>query len=126
MRGSPLLTQSGVSWSAGGGRDPESASPLRLRLNQQLTIPLRASKARSSVAWECCSVTNELVSAMTYRMYGAFIASLSVVVLVLAASETFADPGVARAGGVAQQRPAFPRSGGRSLHHHHRGMGGGF
>src|ERR1700738_3516070 len=63
---------------------------------------------------------------MTYRMYGTFIAALSVVVLVLAASETFADPGVARAGGSAAQRPAFPRSVGRSLHHHRRGMGGGW
>ena len=107
-------------------RDLEGASPLRLRLNQQLTMPLRASKARFSVAKECCSVTNELVSAMTYRMYGTFIAALSVVVLVLAASETFAEPGVARAGGSAAQRPAFPRSVGRSLHHHHRGMGRGF
>jgi hypothetical protein len=70
---------------------------------------------------------------MAYRMYGTFIASLSVVVLVLAASETFADPGVARAGGFAPPgvargggfappRPAFPRSVGRSLHHQlHRG-----
>jgi hypothetical protein len=31
-------------------RDLESASPLRLRLNQQLTMPLRAPKARFSVA----------------------------------------------------------------------------
>jgi hypothetical protein len=63
---------------------------------------------------------------MTFRMYGTFVASLSAVVLVLAASETFADPGVVRAGGVAQQRPASPRSTGRSMHQHHRGMGGGF
>jgi hypothetical protein len=62
---------------------------------------------------------------MTYRMYGTFIASLSVVVLVLAASETFADPGVARGGGFAPPRPAFPRSVGRSLHHqlHHDHLG---
>jgi hypothetical protein len=99
--------------------------PLRLRLNQQLTMPLRASNARFSVAEECCSVTNELVSAMTCRMYGTFIAFLGVVMLVLAASETFADPGVARAGGFAAQRPAFPRPGGRS-HHNHRGMRGGW
>jgi hypothetical protein len=74
----------------------------------------------------CCSVTDGLVSAMTYRMYGTFVASLSAVVLVLAASETFADPGVGLAGGVAQQRPASPRSGGRSMHQHHGGMGRGF
>ena len=89
-------------------------------------MALLAPKTRFSVAWECCSVTNGLVSAMTYRMYGTFIAALSVVVLVLAASETFAEPGVARAGGSAAQRPAFPRSVGRSLHHHHRGMRGFF
>jgi hypothetical protein len=60
---------------------------------------------------------------MTYRMYGTFIASLSVVALVLAASETFADSGVARGGGFAPPRPTFQPSVGRSLHHH-RGIGG--
>jgi hypothetical protein len=30
-------------------RHLEGASPLRLRLNQQLTMPLRASKARFSI-----------------------------------------------------------------------------
>jgi hypothetical protein len=57
---------------------------------------------------------------MTYRT--TFIASLSVVALVLAASETFADPGGARGAGagVAPTRPAFP-SFPRSMHHHHRG-----
>ena len=51
---------------------------------------------------------------MTYRT--TFIASLSVVALVLGASETFADPGPARGAGAA---PSFPRS----HHHHHRGGG---
>jgi len=60
---------------------------------------------------------------MTYKMYATFIASLSVIALVFGASETFADPGVAHAGGLAPQRPAFQPSVGRSLHHH-RGMGG--
>ena len=51
---------------------------------------------------------------MTYRT--TFIASLSVVALVLGASETFADPGVVRGAGIAPARPAFP-----SFPRHHRG-----
>src|SRR5712664_2402534 len=66
-----------------------------------------------------------MVSAMTYRMVGTFIASLSVVALVLAASETFADSGVTvvRGGVFAPPRPTFQPPAGRSLHHHH-GIGG--
>jgi|SRR5688572_5397937 hypothetical protein len=60
---------------------------------------------------------------MTYRT--TFIASLGVVVLVLAASEAIADPGVARGAGVAPARPAFP-SFPRSTHHHHHRPTGGF
>lgn len=60
---------------------------------------------------------------MTYRT--TFIASLGAVALVLAASETFADPGPARGAGVAPSRPAFP-SFPRSTHHHHHHRGGGF
>ena len=55
------------------------------------------------------------VSAMTYKMYATFIASLSVVALVFGASETFADPGVAHAGGLAPQRPAFQPSAKRAI-----------
>jgi hypothetical protein len=55
---------------------------------------------------------------MTYRT--TLIASLSVVALVLAASEALADPGAARGAGVASSRPAFP-SFPRHHHHHHRG-----
>ena len=51
---------------------------------------------------------------MTYRT--TFIASLGAVALVLAASETFADPGVVRGAGIAPARPAFP-----SFPRHHRG-----
>jgi hypothetical protein len=60
---------------------------------------------------------------MTYRT--TFIASLSVVALVLAASETFADPGVARGAGagLAPSRPAFPSFPRSTHHHHHRGGG---
>ena len=60
---------------------------------------------------------------MTHRM--SFIASLSVVALVLGASETLADPGAARGAGAAPQRPAFPQMPGRSMHQQqHRGAGG--
>src|SRR6185312_11556963 len=71
-------------------------------------------------SWECCSVTDQWVSAMTYRT--TFIASLSAVALVLGASETFADPGAARGAGVApSSRPAFPSFPRSHHHHHHRG-----
>ena len=43
---------------------------------------------------------------MTYRT--TFLASLSVVALVLSAGETFADPGPVRGAGAAPSRPAFP------------------
>jgi hypothetical protein len=76
---------------------------------------------------ECCSVTNELVHAMT-RMYGALIASVSVVALLLATNETFARPGGGHGGFTS------PRSISRSaafLHHrtflhHRRNNVGGF
>jgi hypothetical protein len=53
---------------------------------------------------------------MTYRT--TLIASLSVVALVLAASEALADPGAAH--GARPAFPSFPRS------HHHHPRGGGF
>ena len=61
---------------------------------------------------------------MTHRMHGTLIASLSVVALVLAASETFADSGVAivRGGVSAPQHPTSQSPVGRSQHHH-RGIG---
>ena len=61
---------------------------------------------------------------MSYRT--TLIASLSVVALVLAGSETFADPGAARGAGAgaAPQRPAFPQMPGRSMNHHHRDFRG--
>jgi len=79
---------------------------------------LRARKARLSVC--CCSVTNELVRAMTYRMYGAFIASLSVVALMLAANETFARSGAAVRGGAASTHSISRPSIAHSLRHHRR------
>jgi hypothetical protein len=74
---------------------------------------LRARKARLS-ALERCSVTNELVRAMTYRMYGAFIASLSVVALMLGANETFAR------GGFSSTHSFSHRSFAPSFRHHRR------
>jgi hypothetical protein len=63
---------------------------------------------------------------MSYRT--TLIASLSAVALLLAGSETFADPGAGRGAGASPQRPAFPQMPGRSMHHHHhhghRGVGG--
>jgi hypothetical protein len=54
---------------------------------------------------------------MTNRTYGKLIAFVGAVALVLAASETFADPGVVRGRGFAPARPTFPH------HHFHRGIG---
>jgi hypothetical protein len=72
------------------------------------------------------------VTAMTYRK--TLIASLGVLALVLATSETFADPGPVRGAGAAPSRPAFPSRPGmhqshRGFDHHrgfdrHRGFGG--
>jgi hypothetical protein len=64
-------------------------------------------------------VTCELVSAMTYRMYGAFIASLGAVALILAANEAFARSGVAP--GPAHGRGFARPSVAPFLRHHHRG-----
>jgi hypothetical protein len=51
---------------------------------------------------------------MTYRMYGAFIASLSAVMLMLAANETLARSGGAPRGGIASShsisRPSLAHS----------------
>ena len=85
-------------------------------------MSLRAGEARLSVLGMLLGNLGR-VSAMTHRM--KFIASLSVVALVLGAGQTFADPGAARGAGAAPQRPAFPQAPGRSMHHHqHRGVGG--
>src|SRR5271169_4802739 len=51
---------------------------------------------------------------MTYRMYGALIASLSAVALMLAANETFARAGITSTHSIS--RPSVARS----LRHHHR------
>jgi hypothetical protein len=69
---------------------------------------------------ECCSVTNELVRAMTYKKYGAFVASLGVVVLMLASNETFARSGSAPRGAFASTHPAFRPFAPHSFRHHRR------
>ena len=74
----------------------------------------------------CCPVTNVLVRAMTYRMYGALIASLSVIALMLAANETFARSGAARGGGVASTHSISRPSIAHSFRHHRRNNVGGF
>jgi hypothetical protein len=81
---------------------------------------LRARKAGLSVPLGCCSVTNELVCAMTYRMYGALIASLSVVALMLAANETFARSGGAPRGGFTSTHSIPHPSVAHSFRHHRR------
>jgi hypothetical protein len=56
---------------------------------------------------------------MAYRMYGALIASLSVVVLMLAANETFARSGAAHFGGLTS-RHSIARHSLLRAHRHHR------
>ena len=74
----------------------------------------------------CCPVTNVLVRAMTYRMYGALIASLGVVALMFAANETFARSGAAHSGGFASTHSTSRPSIAHSLRHHRRNNVGGF
>lgn len=81
---------------------------------------LRAQRAGPSVQWDGGSVTNELVRAMTYKMYGAFIASLSVVALMLAATETFARSAAAPRGGFASTHSISHPPLTHSLRHHRR------
>ena len=61
-----------------------------------------------------------MVHAMTYRMYGAFIASLSVVALMLAANETFARSGAAHHGGFTSTHSISRQSVAHSFRHHRR------
>jgi hypothetical protein len=64
---------------------------------------------------------------MTYRMCGAFIASLGVVALVFATSETFGASGAVHAGRAVSAHPIFRPLAGRSLQHRRRNNNtGGF
>jgi hypothetical protein len=78
-------------------------------------MPLRARNAALSVLAVLLG-NLPMVSAMTYKK--TLIASLGAVALLLAAGETFAEPGPARGAGVAPTRPAFPSF---PRHHGHRG-----
>jgi hypothetical protein len=75
---------------------------------------------------KCCPATNQTVRAMTCRMNGALIASLSAVALVLGVNETFAGtgtvpPGAAPRGAFASPHSMSHRSAAaRSFRHHRR------
>jgi hypothetical protein len=60
------------------------------------------------------------VRAMTYRIYGALIASLGAVALMLSASGTFAASGAAHSGGVRSAHPISHPLVARSFRHHRR------
>jgi hypothetical protein len=75
---------------------------------------LRAPKARSSVLAMLLS-NQRLVRAMTYRMYGTFIASLGAIALMLAANETFAASGIGHRGGFTSTHSISHRSVAQSL-----------
>jgi hypothetical protein len=81
---------------------------------------LRAPEARPSVLAKLLS-NQRLVRAMTYRMYGAFIASLSAIALMLAANETFAASGTGARGGFTAAHSISHRSLAHSLRRHQRG-----
>jgi hypothetical protein len=57
-------------------------------------------------------------------MYGALVASLGVVALMLAANETFAGSGAAPRGGFTSAHPLSHPSVARSLRHHRRNNAG--
>jgi len=63
---------------------------------------------------------------MTYRMYGAFIASLSAVAFMLSANQTFARSGAAHGGGFTPTHSTFHPHVAQSFRHHRRNDGGTF
>ena len=63
---------------------------------------------------------------MAYRMYGAFIASLSVAAFMLPANETFARSGAAHHAGIAPMHSISRPLVARSLRHHRRNNVGAF
>lgn len=80
---------------------------------------LRAPEARPSVL--AMQLSNQrLVRAMTYKMYGAVIASLSAIALMLAANETSAASGAGHRGGFISTHSSH-RSVAQSLRRHFRG-----
>jgi hypothetical protein len=81
----------------------------------------RAQKPQRSVHWTAAQ-TYELVCAMAYKMYAAFIASLGVA-LTLASSESFGRSGAASGGKSALTHSTSHPSIARSQHHHGRNTG---
>jgi hypothetical protein len=63
---------------------------------------------------------------MTYRMYGAFVASLSALALMLAANDTLAGSGAAFRGGFTSAHSVSHRSIARAFRHHRRNDVGAF
>jgi hypothetical protein len=63
---------------------------------------------------------------MTCKMYGAFTASLGVVVMVLAVNPSFGGSGVPHGASFASTHPGFHPAVARSLRHHHRNNFGAF
>jgi hypothetical protein len=66
-----------------------------------------------------------MVRAMTYKMYGALVASVGAVALLLAASETFARSGAAPHGAFHSAHSISHRSLARQSLRRHRGNDGG-
>ena len=81
---------------------------------------LRAPQARPSVLSKLFN-NQRLVRAMTYRMYGAVIASLGAIALMLAANGTFAASGAGHRGGFTSRHSMSHRSVAQSLRRHQRG-----
>ena len=70
------------------------------------------------------SAANELVRAMTHRMYAALIASLGVVALMLTANQTFARSGTVHGGGFTSTRSISHAAAVRSFRHNRRNNAG--
>src|SRR3954467_8621930 len=80
---------------------------------------LRAQKARPSVVRGAVS-HQRMVCAMTYRMYGALVASVGVAALLLAANETFARSGSGPRGAFASTHSMSHPSRAHAFRHHRR------
>jgi len=89
---------------------------------------LRAPKAGPSVRQSAAPSPTNWYLSMTHRMYGALVASLGAVALMLAADPALARPGAAVRSGVALNHPVANRSfAARAFRHHRRnneGVGG--
>jgi hypothetical protein len=71
-------------------------------------------------------VTNESVRIMTFRVYPAFIASISAIAVMFAATETFARPGATTRGAFASAHSISHRAIPRTLRHHRLNNTGAF